>query len=360
MVIQRYLAKEVFITLTALTSILLLIFLSNSFVQYLARSASGSIPGMLILKLMMIEIPNLLGLLLPLGLYMAILIAYGRLYAESEMIVLQACGYTQTQLIKSTLFLAFLTAIITGILVLWVGPLVAKDRRQLLDGGGIFTIIQAIIPERFQATKTGERIFYVTDISRDHTDAKGIFFAEKQKPQPGETSTWRLLWADIGEAKEDSTGEQFVVLKNGKEYKGAPGDADYEIMSFKDYKIRLPKGNIGGKEDMRTVPTAELWPINNPDIFKAAEIQWRLSVPLMTLMLGLLAIPLSKVNPRRGKFAKILPAIIIYVIYANMMFIGRDGIVSKTVPIWLGLWWIHGVILLLALGMIWYGRRKYS
>lgn len=360
MIVRRYLSREVLITLTALTSILLLIFLSNSFVHYLSRSADGSLPGIVVLKLMMLEVPNLLGLLLPLGFYMAVLVAYGRLYAESEMIVLQACGYTQMQLVMSTMTLAVIVSLITGALMVWASPIISRDRQQLIKGGGISTMIQAIIPQRFQAIAQGKRVFYVNQMSRDHTQAEGIFLAQKEEEMDkhGEP-VWSLVWAKQGFAEEDVKGEQFVVLKEGREYKGAPGSGNFQSVSFKEYKVRLPQADDSAyRNDMSTIPTAQLLPINNPDPIKAGEIQWRLSIPLMALTLGLLAVPLSKVNPRRGKFAKMLPAIIVYVIYANMMFIGRDWMVAKVVPVWFGLWWIHVVVFLLAIGLLWFERRS--
>ncbi len=349
MIVQRYLAKEVITTLAALTTIILLIFLSNQFVQYLSRSAGGSLPGMVVLKLMMLEIPNLSGLLLPLGLYMAILVAYGRLYAESEMIVLQACGYTQKQLIITTMGLSLIVAIISGVLMVWASPIIARDRQQLIKGGGVSALIQVIVPQRFTALNQGKRVFYVSEMSRDHTQAEGIFLAQQEK----NSSFWNIIWAEKGFTEENKKGSQFVVLKNGHAYKGAPGSADYQVLSFDKYKVRLPQSNNNAlKSEISNTPTAELFPFNNKDPEKAAELQWRFSIPLMALTLGLLAIPLSKVEPRRGKLAKMLPAIIIYVIYANMMFVGRDWIIAKEVPTWLGMWWIHGVVFLLALGLI--------
>lgn len=354
MIIERYLAKEVVITLTALTSILLLIFLSNQFVHYLARAADGSLPGMIVFQLLMLEVPNLLGFLLPLGLYMAILVAYGRLYAESEMIILQASGFTQKQLIANVMALALITALITGALMIWANPVIAHDRQQLIKGGGVAALIQAIIPQRIQAIEKGQRVFYVDHMSRDHKDAEGIFLAQREKtPNKKGEAVWSLVWADKGFSEEDKQGGQFVTLQKGQEYKGAPGSADFQMIAFEKYQVRLPsQDDTAYKNDMGTVPTAQLWPLNNKDLRKASELQWRLSVPIMVFILALLAIPLSKVDPRRGKLAKILPAIILYIVYANLMFIARDWMVAGWVPSWLGLWWVHGLILILALFLL--------
>src|SRR3990167_10267451 len=136
MLIFRYLAKEVFITLSSLITILLFIFMSNQFIKYLSRAATGKIPGMLIMKLMMLELPNLLSLLLPLGFYMALLLAYGRLYADSEMTVLQACGYGPGRLLWQSLWMAAGVAMITC-LMMTMSPLVAYERAKLLQTTGI-------------------------------------------------------------------------------------------------------------------------------------------------------------------------------------------------------------------------------
>jgi len=130
--IFRYLAKEVFVTLAALTTILMLIFMSNQFVRYLGRVANGQIPLAIIMKLMMLELPNLMGLVLPLGFYVALLIAYGRLYAENEMTVLRACGYSPAKLLKHSYIMAIFVSGLVMTLVLWVSPMIAIERTKLL------------------------------------------------------------------------------------------------------------------------------------------------------------------------------------------------------------------------------------
>lgn len=113
-------------------------------------------------------------------------------------------------------------------------------------------------------------------------------------------------------------------------------------------------------EDFRTISTANLFPFNNPDRAKAAELQWRFSVPIMVFALTLIAVPLSRINPRSGKFAKLLPAIIIYIVYANLLFIARDAMVSGKMPQWLGLWWVHLCIIAFGLWLIWRNQAKLA
>ncbi len=325
--------------------------------RYLSRAASGSLPGMVVFKLMALEIPNLLGLLLPLGFYVAVLIAYGRLYAENEMTVMQACGYSPRQLLKHTLIMAVVLSVIVTGLMLWVAPVISTGRAKLIRTQGVQTMIQTIVPQRFRAISGGKQVFYVEEMSRDHDEAKNIFLAQQQDVQ-GKAS-WKVLWAKSGHAAESpDNDEQYIVLNNGREYEGVPGQADYQVAEFQKYKARLPHQNDYVSSDMRTLPTSELWPINNPDRRKAAEIQWRLSVPIMVLVLALLAVPLSKVNPRQDKYAKLLPAILVYILYANLMFVGRDWIVAGKVPVWLGFWWLHASFALFGIGLMAWSKLR--
>ena len=359
MIIFRYLTKEVFLTLIALTAILTLIFMSNQFVQYLNRAASGNIPGVIIMKLMMLEMPNLMGLLLPLGFYIALLLAYGRLYAESEMTVMVACGYGPNQLLKHSFIMAIVVAIIVAGIMIWASPLIATERAKLLRSTGIKTLIQTIMPGRFHAINGGQQVFYVQSMSRDHTKAEQVFLAKNTVQE--NRIQWDVLWADKAFAEVDpDTGEEYIVLQNGKEYQGIPGHADYQVAQFADYKSRLPHPIVRINEDIRTAKTFSLLPLNNPNLEKAAELQWRLSIPLMVLTLTLVAVPLSRVSPRTGKYAKLLPAIVIYILYANFMFVARDAIASGTIPLWIGMGWIHLSVIFLGLFLIWRNQVKLA
>jgi lipopolysaccharide export system permease protein len=350
--IFRYLAREVFITLVVLTSILLLIFMSNQFVRYLNRAVMGQLPGVIILKLMMIELPNLLSLLLPLGFYVSLLIAYGRLYAESEMTVLQACGYGIPQLLKHSFIMAAVISVLLAVIMIWVSPMINIKRATLMRTSGIQTLIQLIVPGRFRAEAKGKQVFYVESMSRDHSKAEHVFLARqviKDKiPQ------WDILWAERAFAETDpKIKEDYIVLQQGKAYEGLAGHANYQVAEFAQYKARLPHPRISSLDkDIRTANMTSLLPFANPDKAKAAELQWRLSIPIMVFVLTFVAVPLSRVNPRAGKYAKLLPAIVLYIVYANFMFISRDWVAAGKIPWWLGMWWLHLSVVLLGFLLI--------
>lgn len=354
MIIFRYLFKEVTTVLLVITTLLLFIFLSNQLVRYLGYAADGRLISTLLFHLILLEIPQLLALLLPLGLFLGILLAYGRLYVDNEMMVLNACGFTRMQLVWMTLPITLIVFFITTALTFWVSPMLLAEKNTILAHSSA-SLVETLLPGRFQASKDGHQVFYVESMSRDRSQVKNIFVAEHLKRTGNEDvgGEWSIFSAQSGYQKIDSdTGHHYIVAMNGYRYQGVPGRRDYRIAHFSEYGVELPTPSIVHTEEQRAANTAKLWE-NRHHVLAWAELQWRIAIPVSALLLALLAVPLSRVKPRQGKYAQLLPAILIYIVYANMLFVGRawlnEGIVSPQ----LGMWWIHGVILLLALLLLW-------
>jgi lipopolysaccharide export system permease protein len=281
------------------------------------------------------------------------------MYADSEMTVMQACGYGPSQLLKHSLIMASAVAFIVGSVMIFASPYIAIERAKLLRSSGIQLLIQTIVPGRFMPFPNDKQVFYVESMSRDHKKAEHVFLA-KQSIKEGQL-LWDILWADLAFVERDkSTFEEYIVLQSGKEYQGVPGQANYQVTEFSQYKARLPHPQIDMDDDIRTATTMSLLPFNNPDRAKATELQWRLSVPIMVFTLTLIAVPLSRVNPRVGKFAKLLPAVFIYILYANLMFFARNAMMQGKLPLWMGMWWLHGLAIVLGMFLLWRNKVTFS
>src|SRR3990167_4748168 len=356
MIIFRYISKEIFTALVALTVVLLLIFMSNQCIQYLNAAAKGRIPGMFILKLMLLEMPNLVALLLPLGFYLAIILSYGRLYAESEMTALFVGSYSPQRLLRHTMLLAAVVAIFVGVLVFWVAPWISYERLRILKSTGVKILIQTLAPLQFKTAQNGQLVFYVEGMSKRHETAKNVFIARLLKDEK-----WQIIWANEAKGQENqATKEDELVLLKGKAYIGEPGKANYQLVDFNKANVRLPHPTSNAETDIRTASTASLLPFLNQDKNKADRKSTRLNVPVMVLILAFLAVSLSRVKPRGGKYANLLPAILIYVIYANFMFVARNWVVIGKVPVWLGVWWLHFGFFVLAYFLWWRNARKFG
>lgn len=330
-------------TLLALTFVLLLVFLSQQLVRYLSYAASGKIAASVLLQIIGFEVPLLLAVLLPLGLYLGVILTYGRLYADNELRVMQACGLSPRQLMSITGWLAGGVTLLVLVLMLWVNPWIAAAKAKAISGGSAESILETIIPGRFQISNGGRRVIYVEKMTRNHKEAKNLFLADQEKPDSQDSLTsWMVLSSATGyQTIDPETHQPFVVATDGYRYEGIPGQNDYQIIQFKKYAVRLSDMDMNAQRQMtEAIPTSQLIR-NHQDPNNASELQWRLSIPLSAFLLTLIAIPLSQVRPRQGRYATLFPALLIYVVYMNFLFVGRNLIEQKIVSTQLGLWWVH-------------------
>lgn len=355
MIISRYLRKEIFATLIANTVILLLIFVSNQFVHYLHIAATGKISSKALALFITLQLPLLLNLLLPLSLFLSILVAYGRMYADSEMTVLSASGFSTAKLIGITLgFSAFVTALV-AILSFWIGPIITTYSDKILSGNAS-SAIELLLPNKFQSINNDKWVFYVGETSNNKNLLNGIFAAE----QPSSKEDWGIVSANAGYQKVDpKTGESFLILTDGYRYSGTPGQNDYRIIKYTEYGVRLQNANDAWEEGYGDKSTLDLWK-NHTDKRVAAEIQWRTALPASALILSLIATLLSRVKTKRGRYAQFAPAILIYIIYVQLIFLNRAWLKKGVISVNLAAFWVHATMLLIAMVLICnrYGWRK--
>lgn len=352
MIISRYLIREIFNALLAVSFVMLLIFLSNQLIRYLKYAANGKIAASVVMQLMGLEIPYLLVFLLPLGLFLGIIFAYGRLYADNEMRVMQSCGFSTKRLIMITGFCSVIVALIVMALALWVNPYLTKERDKLLKKSmAAENILDILVPGRFQVSSDDRRVVYVETIDKQHKGANNIFIAEQKRDAiDTNANSWSVLSAGRGYQIRDSvTKDRFVVAADGYRYEGTPGQNEYKIIQFKKYAVRMTDQIMDATHPIEeTMPTKYLW--NNYQNKKsAAELQWRFSMPLSVILLALLAIPLSHLRPRQSRYAHVFPAMLIYIIYINLLFVARDSAEHSVLPTYMGFWIAHGLLLLVIL-----------
>lgn len=361
-IVARYITKEIFWAFVFITAILFLIILSNRFAVYLAKAAAGEVPMGLALKMVSFYMPELLSYLIPLGLFMAMLFVFGRLYADSEMAVLYACGVSFRYILRLAWTCALGVMLITLLLTLWVVPKVTVLRERALSTESL-GIMQSMLPQRFQTFADGKLVFYLEKSSTQDDTLEGIFIAERPTNLSNTEAAWTLITAQSAFLKRDEKSRQaYIVLKEGYRYEGLPGSSDYKVVAFKEYGRAIAETKERTESDtLRLKDTKLLLASENP--IDTAELQWRLSLPLSVPILALIALPLARVRPRQGRFAKFLPAIAIYIIYYNLFTVSKRWVATGVLPGLIGVWWVHGLFFLIGLGLIardsgWYLRFK--
>jgi lipopolysaccharide export system permease protein len=245
-----------------------------------------------------------------------------------------------------------LIAIVVGALGIWLNPKFNLERNRVLESASANMAFHTIVPERFQSSRDATKVFYTEKLSANKKILKNFFVADQidHVSQPT-VQEWNIISArQAYNMHDEATGDDFIVAADGYRYRGVIGNLDFQIIKFAEYGMRinkLAKERARGSE--QNISIGQLLKLKSQQKKYMAELQWRLSLPLMALVLPVLAVALSRVNPRQGRFTRFVPAILLYIIYANMLFVNRDWVESDKISVWLGMWWTHAAVLLLAL-----------
>lgn len=340
MVIDRYLSKEVLQTLLAVLAVLLLIFMGRYFALYLADASSGKISAAIVVDMLLLQTLGSLSVILPFGLYVAVLLAFGRLYKDSEMTALAACGVGIGRVLRTVVVIAVLCSGVVAVLAFWGTPWAHEKALQVKEQATAVTPFAAVAAGQFSEIGSERRVFYVEELSADRTELRNVFVQDRKDDKLS------LFSARSGYRYTDpESGDSYLVLVDGYRYEGLPGQVNFTLNEFHKYAVRLEEQAVVPLRRKRwSVPSEHLWSSTKPA--DVAELQWRLSLPLATVLLAVLGVLLSRTSPRQGRFAKLFVAILAFVTYYNVLGVAQAWIESGTVPAAIGLWWVHGVLML--------------
>ncbi|MFT6101630.1 MAG: lipopolysaccharide export system permease protein [Candidatus Endobugula sp.] len=350
MIIPRYLSKEVLQTTFAVTSVLLVIIMSGRFVKYLAEAAAGKIDASVLFAVMFYRLPGFMELILPLGFFVSILLAYGRLYTDSEMTVLFSCGMSRKQLIQWTYIPAVVITLIIASLSLWLTPLGLHQAEKILAQQQARNDFETMQEARFQVSRNKDLVSYTEDVSDNREQLNAFFLASMNANQNEALMTVR---SKVAEYKLlGGTDQRYLVLKDGTRYEGQPGQANYRITEFEEFGQHIDtEGEIVVVNNkVNRLPTLDLMGSSLPEY--QAALQWRLSSPFVVLIVTLLGVVFSHTNPRRGRYAMLFPAILLYLIYLVLLNSARGAVEEQRLSPLVGLWAVHGGFLVLAIGML--------
>ncbi|UJF19599.1 LPS export ABC transporter permease LptF [Vibrio sp. SS-MA-C1-2] len=347
MIIIRYLIKETLKSQFAVLFVLFLIFISQKFIRELANATDGKIPGDLILQIVALNMPTMALLMLPLSIYIGILLTFGRLYAESEITVMNATGMGNTILIRAAFFLAVITGGIAAVNSFWLAPVSQEKTTQVLEAVKADSGLELLVKGQFQSAPNGQAVVFVQDIENKGRDLNNIFVAQ---PMLSASARPSVLLSKTGTVTESPDGRQVLNLKDGTRYEGTPTQQDMMITNFSDYEALIGQREIQEKKrKWRAHSTMDL--LASDDLSAKAEFQWRASLVLCIPLLTMIVVPLSSVNPRQGRFAKLMPAIFLYLLYFLAISAGKSAIEDGGLPPEIGLWSINLLLFFIAIGI---------
>ena len=344
-VFGRYLLREAFQAWLLVTFVLLFILMSNQFAQVLGDAAADRLPKETVFQVIGLSSFQFLTILIPAGLFIACMTALARLYRDNEMAAIMACGVGPCFLYRPLFVLALLLSGLVGWLSLEIAPRSIARIAAITEEAQRQADLATLEAGRFITPSGGDMALYAERVGEDGL-LSNIFL---QRQIDGRLE---VIVADRGERVErgDGVAESFV-LYDGRRYEGRPGGMSFTIMDFVEHGIPLPEEpSEPGERAIEAIPTAEL--LDSSELGARAELQWRVSVPLSLFVLTLLAVPLSRSDPRQGRYAKVAIGVLVYIVYNNMLGAARVWFEGGQLPEWLGLWWVHVVVIAIALVLL--------
>jgi lipopolysaccharide export system permease protein len=344
-ILDRYVFREVTVTWVAVTGVLLAILVSNQLARILGLAASKGLPQKVVMALIGLTSIQNLTVLLPIGILLAVMMALGRLYHDSEMAAVRACGSGPERLYVPVMLLAVLVAAGLAWLAFDISPTAFGRADELRTEAIRDAQFGQLEPGKFRTFAGGTAVFYA-----ERADAAGVLYNVFLQRRDGD----KVEIATAGRAVhriEDGGRLQVVVLYDGERYEGVPGEPTFRVIRFAEHGIpvRVPDRDAG-KARPEAASMAQL--MASADLKDVSELQWRISLPVMVLVLALLAVPLSALKPREGRYARVALAILAYFVYSNLISASRVWIEKGQLDPRLGVWWVHLLMVMLGLYLL--------
>lgn len=357
-IVQRYLALEILKTTAATSLILFTILMSNTLGSVLSDVSNGETPIEALIPVLLGQSIQVLSVVLSLSFFLGVVFALGRLYKDHELIVLQACGYGYRQLYVPMLIVLIPVFLITAMCSLWLGAEMLQRAKLIIDEKNSAHEIQRMKVGQFNLSKDKQHVFFMQSISDDKLEIRDVIVTQKTKNQNV------IETAKRGRNKlDEKTGDLFLELSPGKRYEGVAGQGDYRIIDFEKHGILMER------KQTRISPI-KVKEKSLQDIIYSnkredrVEFLWRVTIPLTVVILGFLSIPLAYIAPRQGRYGKIGVALLVFIVYLNLLGLTKTALNRENLPLWLNFWWVHSIFIVLTLimlkrrvGQLWNGNK---
>lgn len=321
-------------------SALFTILATTMLVRMLGRAASGRVDTASVLPLLAFSTVNYLSVLLVLTLYCAVLIAFTRAWRDSEMVIWQASGIGMVAWIRPVLGFALPFAVLVGLLSLVVAPWANVQSAEYQSSFEQRQDISRVAAGQFRESAGGNRVFFVESLDNEQTRVRNVFVTQRK----GDALT--VLVSASGQVVQLPDDERFLVLERGRRYDGTPIGGDFRMMSFDRYGLRLePQDSGTTTRSSKALGTLEL--LADPTSRNLGELVWRIAQPVSAVLLALLAIPMAAVNPRMGRSINLVIALLVYVVYNNLMTLTQAWVAQGRLPFSVGVWIVHACLALI-------------
>ena len=332
---------------TALAAIFAVVLLA----RVLSRAALGELANDAVFPMLGFGFARFLPILLSMALFIGVFMSMSRLWRDSEAVIWMNGGLGPFDWMRPVLVFALPAAVIIAFFSMVLIPWSVSKQAQFEEKLSSRDQVSSLAPGVFSEDRQGRRVFFVETVSPNGEHVGNVFIQSVQQGRMG------VIVARQGHVRVMQNGDRFLVLERGNRYEGTPGVSDFRVADFSSYAVRIePQAVVVESSSPRTLSLATLFA--NPTPANMAEWVWRISYPVSTLILCLLAVPLSYVNPRAGRSLNVLFAILIYASYSNFVGLSQGWVSRSRLSASEGIVLVHGVML--ALMALAYWRRFHG
>jgi lipopolysaccharide export system permease protein len=346
-VLQRYIVTEILKPAAAILLVLVIIFASYSAVTYLAAAVAGSLPPGTVGLLILLRIGMALEVLLPTTLYLSVIIALGRLYKDSEMTALSACGVGIAGVLKPVFILSLPVALLAGCASLYFRPEAYEEIYRVMDRAQAEFDISRLEDDHFLELEKGKYVFFAEEVRGKQEGAQRVFILVTDGDNRQVIQAQQMIQIGVEQA-----GQRKLRFRDGIFYEFPVIGQGGKIARFERAEYPMPTDEASKSRYRRKAAATEQL-LQSSRLEDIAELQWRLSTPLSTILLAIIGVPLSKSNPRRGKYAKLGLGIIIFAFYYQLFVIAKTWVEKGHVSPWIGIWWVPVLLAALAVVFLW-------
>jgi lipopolysaccharide export system permease protein len=340
MIFRRSLTQELFSTALVTFLTLVGIVIAQRIAYYLGIAARGSLASDAINALLGFSLLKYLPLLLTLTLFLTVLLTLTRWHRDSEMVVWFTSGLGLAAWVRPVMTFALPLIALIALLSLFVTPWATGKGMAFADQLKSRDELAAISPGVFKESRSADRVYFVESFDELGETVKNVFVQSIQHQKLG------IIVAQEGSRTTEPNGDSFLVMHNGRRYEGKPNTPEFSVTQFESYAIRIETTEVKERPPTAKSAASEAL-LRERSPAHSAEFQWRLAAPISALLLVLLAIPMSFVDPRAGRSANLIMALLVYVIYSNLLSIMQAWVSQGKVHPAVGLWPVHAAVLVL-------------
>lgn len=335
-ILSKYLAREIFKTSAATVLVLYVILMSNALGRVLADIADGDVPQSALWPVMLSQSINILSLILPIGVFLGIVFTFGRMYKDHEIVVMNACGIGYREFYKPVFIVLLPLLLVSAYASLSLNARMQSNALSAIDAQeGQHEFLQ-VKPGQFNQSDDSDTVFYMESLSDDRLELREVII--------GQTSpeTTVLETARSGKQKiYQETGDLFLVVGPGQRIEGIAGQKDFKIIDYDQHGILIENKGASADDHVHSIEKSlrQLW--SSGLISDRVELQWRIAIPFVLFTLAMIAVPLSYISPRQGRFGKVGFALLVFIVYLNLLGFTRAQLEAGNLPMSVNFWWVH-------------------